>query len=176
MNNIINHFSIFLIPSALIIILGIGFWKEINIFDTFIEGAKEGVEISIKILPYIIAIFIAVGLLNSSGLLEIIINILKPFMLIINFPSEVLPLILIKPFSGSGYTVVLADIFKKYGTDSFIGLFASILAGSTETIFYVLTLYFGVVGIKKLRHALAAAITTEVFAVIIAFVVAKMFF
>ena len=176
LNNILNLFSTFLIPVVILIILFIGFWRQVNVFEAFIEGAKEGIEITFKIAPYLIAIFIAIDLMNCSGLLNILIAGLKPLTGIINFPSEVLPLILIKPFSGSGYTIVLADIFKHHGTESFIGKFASVLAGSTETIFYVLTVYFGVVGIKNLRHAFSAAIITEIVAIFIAFLVAIIFF
>jgi len=176
LNSILNLFSTFLIPVVILVILFLGFWRKVNVFEAFIEGTKEGIEITFKIAPYLIAIFIAIDLMNCSGLLDLLIAGLKPLTGIINFPSEVLPLILIKPFSGSGYTIVLADIFKQHGTESFIGKFASILAGSTETIFYVLTVYFGVVGIKKLRHAFAAAITTELIAVFVAFIIAKIFF
>lgn len=176
LSGILDLFASFLIPVVILIILSIGYWKDVNVFETFIEGAKEGIEITIKIAPYLIAIFIAIDLMNCSGLLYILIGCLKPITGFMNFPPEVLPLILIKPFSGSGYTIVLADIFKQHGTESFIGKFASVLAGSTETIFYVITVYFGVVGIRNLRHAFAAAITTELAAVIIAFVVARMFF
>jgi spore maturation protein B len=172
----LNAISTFLIPVSVLSILCIGYWKDVNVFDAFIEGAKEGIDITFKIAPYLIAIFVAIDLMNSSGLLNLAIAYLKPITAFFNFPPEVLPLILIKPFSGSGYTVVLADIFKQYGTETFIGKFASILAGSTETIFYVLSVYFGVIGIKNLRHALIAAITTEIAAIIIAFILAKMFF
>ncbi len=176
MAELLNLFSSFLIPVVILVILSIGFWKDVNVFETFIEGAREGIEITVKIAPYLIAIFVAIDLMNCSGLLKALIGCLKPITTLLDFPPEVLPLILIKPFSGSGYTVVLADIFRQHGTESFIGKFASILAGSTETIFYVLTVYFGVVGIRNLKHAFAAAITTEVAAVFIAFAAAKIFF
>ena len=172
----LNTISTFLIPVSILSILCIGYWKDVNVFDAFIEGAKEGIDITFKIAPYLIAIFVAIDLINSSGLLNLAIAYLKPITAFFNFPPEVLPLILIKPFSGSGYTVVLADIFKQYGTETFIGNFASIIAGSTETIFYVLSVYFGVIGIKNLRHALTAAITTEIAAIIIAFILANIFF
>lgn len=174
--DILNLFSTFLIPVVILLILSIGYWKNVNVFEAFIEGATEGIEITIKIAPYLIAIFIAIDLMNCSGMLNILIGYLRPVTNLIHFPPEVLPLILIKPFSGSGYTVVLADILRQYGTESFIGKFASILAGSTETIFYVLTVYFGVVGVKNLRHAFVAAITTEIAAVFIAFIMAVIFF
>lgn len=176
LSDILNLLSTFLIPAVFLIILSIGFWKDVNVFESFIEGAKEGIEITMKIAPYLIAIFIAIDLMNCSGLLDLVIGCLRPVTTFAHFPPEVLPLILIKPFSGSGYTVVLADIFKQYGTESFIGKFASILAGSTETIFYVLTVYFGVIGVKNLRHAFIAAITTEITAIFVAFLVAKLFF
>lgn len=176
LSSILNIFSVFLMPMIILIIFSIGLLEKINVFETFIEGVKEGIEITAKIAPYILAVFIAIDLMNCSGLLNIIVRILRPFTALVHFPPEVLPLVLIKPLSGSGYTIVLADILKQHGSESFIGKFASILAGSTETIFYVLTVYFGVIGIKKLRHALISAITTEIAAIFIAFIVAKLFF
>jgi spore maturation protein B len=171
-----NQYATLLIPSVLLLVLCLGYWKNVNVFETFIEGAKEGLEITIKIVPYLLAIFVAIDLMNKSGLISIIISILKPVANLIHFPIEVLPLIIIKPFSGSGYLVVLTDILKIYGPDSFTGRFACILAGSTETIFYVLTVYFGFVGIKKLRHAFITAVTVEVAAVFISWLVAVIFY
>ena len=171
-----NQYATLLIPSILIITLTIAFWKQINVFETFIEGAKEGLEITFKIVPYLLAIFLAIDLLNKSGVIGFVILLLKPIANFIHFPIEILPLIIIKPFSGSGYLVVLTDILKTYGPDSFVGRFACIVAGSTETIFYVLTVYFGVVGIKKLRHAFLSAVTVEIVAIFISWLVALLFY
>lgn len=175
-SHVLNESANLIIPLFILGVLCVGYGRKLNVFDTFIEGAKEGIEISLKIMPYLIAIFVAIGLMNGSGLMGFVIGLLKPVTSLIGFPSEVLPLVLIKPLSGSGYTIVLADIMREYGTDSFTGRFASILAGSTETIFYVLTVYFGVVGIKNMKHAFISAVTTEILAVFIAFAVARIMY
>ncbi len=151
----------FIIPLIILIILVYGYLKGVKVYDAFIEGARDGLIITFKILPYIAAMLLAVGMLRSSGGLDFMLYILRPLTNAAVIPEEVVPLIIMKPLSGSGALGVLADILKTSGADSHAGVLASIIMSSTETIFYTITVYFGSVGIKNIRHTLAAALVAD---------------
>lgn len=150
--------SIGIVPFIILIILGHGYIKGIDIYSAFIEGAKEGFKTAIRIMPYLIAIFIAVGIFRGSSALEMFTDILSPVTNLLGIPEEILPLIMIRPISGSGALGVVRDIISYYGPDSFPGWVASIMMGSSETIFYTIALYFGSIGIEDHRHTLKAAL------------------
>ncbi len=150
--------SIGIVPFIILIILGHGYIKGIDIYGAFIEGAKEGFKTAIRIMPYLIAIFIAVGIFRGSSALEMFTDILSPVTNLLGIPEEILPLIMIRPISGSGALGVVRDIISYYGPDSFPGWVASIMMGSSETIFYTIALYFGSIGIEDHRHTLKAAL------------------
>jgi spore maturation protein B len=152
----------FIIPIIILLILIYGYIKGVKVYDSFIEGAGEGLLITFRILPYIGAMLLAVGMLRSSGGLDFLLYILRPFTKAAGIPEEVMPLIIMKPLSGSGALGILADILRRSGSDSFAGVLASIIMSSTETIFYTITVYFGSVGIKNIRHTLAAALIADV--------------
>lgn len=151
----------FIIPLIILLILTHGHLKGVKVYDAFIEGAREGLMITLRILPYIAAMLLAVGMLHSSGGLDFILYILKPLTNAVGIPDEVVPLIIMKPLSGSGALGILADILKRSGADSHAGILASIIMSSTETIFYTITVYFGSVGIRNIRHTLAAALIAD---------------
>ena len=151
----------FIIPLIILLILVHGYLKGVKVYDTFIEGARDGLMITFKILPYIAAMLLAVGMLRSSGGLDFMLYILRPLTNAAGIPEEVVPLIIMKPLSGSGALGVLADILKTSGADSHAGVLASIIMSSTETIFYTITVYFGSVGIKNIRHTLVAALIAD---------------
>lgn len=157
-----------LIPIIFLSIVIFGVLKGVKVYDCFVEGAKEGISICYRIFPYLLAMIVAVGIFRESRAMDCIISIITPFAKIIGIPPEVIPLILIKPLSGSGALGVFSETLNKYGTDSSIGRIASIIMGSTETIFYTLTVYYGAIKIKKIRHTLWAALMADVCAIIIA--------
>lgn len=164
----------FIIPLIILFILAYGHLKGVKVYDSFIEGAREGLLITFKILPYIAAMLLAVGMLRSSGGLDFMLYILKPLTNAAGIPEEVVPLIIMKPLSGSGALGILADILKRTGADSYAGVLASIIMSSTETIFYTITVYFGAVGIKNIRHTLAAAVIADAAGVATAILVCRL--
>lgn len=168
--------SVMAIPLMMSIILIHGLIKGVNMYESFVEGAADGFKTSINIMPYLVAIFIAVGFLRSSGTIDYLIKFTDPFMSFIGIPSEVLPLAIMRPISGSGALAILRDILNTYGADSFVGRLSSTMMGSAETIFYTMAVYFGSVGIKKGRHTLGAALISHLASIIAAVVVCTYFF
>lgn len=166
----------FIIPIIILLILTYGYVKGVKVYEVFIEGAKEGLTITYRIFPYIAAMLLAVGMLRVSGGLDFILSILSPITKLVGIPEEVMPLVIMKPLSGSGALGVLADIMKRVGPDSFSGIVACTIMSSTETIFYTITVYFGSIGIKSIRHTLAAALIAEMAGVIGAVAICKMLF
>lgn len=154
----INYLSSSAIPIIIAIIIIYGLLEKNKVYDTFVEGAKEGMEIVVKLFPTLIGIFIAVGALRSSGILDFLIEFISPITNIFHIPSEIMPLALVRPISGSASTAVATDIMTRFGVDSNIGLIASTIMGSTETTFYTIAIYTSCVGIKKIRFVLAAAL------------------
>ncbi len=148
----------YFIPIVIAMIFIAGVSKKIDIFHVFIEGAKDGLKISISILPVLIGIITLINMLAASGFLEYMCKILEPFFSIFNLPSELIPLALFRPISGSGSLSFLEQIFKNNSPDSKIGLIASVLMGSSETTFYTVAIYFGAVGISKTKYTLPAAL------------------
>lgn len=164
------------IPFIILFILTYGHVKGVTVYDAFIEGAKEGMDITLKIFPYIVAMLLAVGMLRASGGLSLIVFIMKPITSALKIPEEILPLIIMKPLSGSGSLGVLADILKRVEPDSLTGIIASTIMSSTETIFYTITVYFGSIGIKNIRHTLWAAIIADIAGIITAIAICSRMF
>lgn len=159
--NLVSYISSAAIPTIMIIIIAYGLLEKNKVYDTFVEGAKEGIEVVFNIFPTLIGIFVAIGALRSSGVLDAIINIISPITNAFKIPSEIMPLALVRPISGSASTAVATDIMTKFGVDSNIGLIASTIMGSTETTFYTIAIYTSCVGIKKIRFVLAAALLAD---------------
>lgn len=155
------------------------FIKKINVYEAFVEGAKDGFKIAIKIIPYLIAILVAIGVFRTSGAMDYLIEGIKRFFLLFNFNTDfvdALPTALMKPLSGSGARGMMVDAMNTYGADSFVGRLASTIQGSTDTTFYILAVYFGSVGIKKTRYAITAGLIADFAGIIAAIVIAYMFF
>jgi spore maturation protein B len=152
----------FILPAIVTIIVILGAVKGINVFDTFLEGAKSGFKTVLGIAPPLIALIVAVNMLKNSGGLSIITDFLSPIASILKIPKEVTPLIILSPVSGSGSLTIFESILKEFGPDSFIGRTASVMMGSTETTFYATTLYYGSCNIKKTRHTLPCAICADI--------------
>jgi spore maturation protein B len=150
--------------------------RGVKVYEAFIEGAKGGLIITYKIFPYIAAMLLAVGMLRKSGGLDFLLAILRPLTNFTGIPEDIMPLVIMKPLSGSGALGVLSDIMKRVGADSFAGLVACTIMSSTETIFYTITVYFGSIGIKNIRHTLIAALVADIAGVIAAVVICKLLF
>lgn len=171
-----KYLIIAIIPILILLVVTYGMLKGVKVYDCFVEGAKDGITICIKIFPYLLAMLIAVAVMRESKALDYIIYAVTPIVKLIGLPPEVVPLAIIKPLSGSGAMGVFTETLKQYGTDTYIGLVASIMMGSTETIFYTITVYYGSAGIKKIRHTLWAAIMADITAIIMAVTIARVMF
>ncbi len=161
-------------PLIILAIVIYGMFQKNKIFDDFLEGAKEGLEIVFSIFPTLIGLFVAIGALRSSGVLDIIISFLLPILNVIKFPTEVMPLAILRPISGSSSIAVATDIMKNYGVDSIIGMIASTIMGSTETTLYTIAIYTSCVKIKKTRFVLIAALTADIVGIIISVVACQL--
>lgn len=162
MANVINYISSVAIPVMITLIILYGLKEKNNVFDTFLDGAKEGIEIVFKLFPTLVGIFLAVGALRSSGLIDFIVGLLSPVVEFLKFPSEIMPLALLRPISGSASMAVAVDIMQNYGVDTLTGIISSTIMGSTETTFYTIAIYTSCVGIKKTRGILFAALAADV--------------
>lgn len=158
---IIDYLSSIAVPFTIFIIIIYGVIEKNKVFDTFLEGAKSGIKIVINIFPTLLGLFLAISVLRESGLISGIINILSPVLNILNVPSEILPLALLRPISGSASMAVATDIMTNYGVDTKIGLIASTIMGATETTLYTIALYTSSVGIKKTRFVLISALLAD---------------
>lgn len=150
--------------------------KKINVFDTFVNGAKQGFETSITIMPNLIAMMVAIGMLRASGFFELLNDVLASVLASTGMPAELLPLALIRPFSGSASTGIMAELIHEHGGNSFISKAAATMMGSTETTFYVVAVYFGAVGIKRTRQAIPAGLLADLAGVIASVAVCRYLF
>ena len=155
---IINYISLIAMPVIILIIILYGFLEKNKVYDIFLEGAKEGVHIVFNIFPTLVGLFVAVGALSCSGILELIINFLSPIIEMLNIPKEIMPLAILRPISGSASMAIATDIMNNYGVDTKIGTIASTIMGSTETTLYTIAVYTSCVNIKKTRGILIAAL------------------
>lgn len=170
MKNISDYF----IVSFLMLIIIFGASRKIDIFKSFTEGVKDGVKISLKIFPNIFALIIAVELFTKTGVLDVLQRLLSPVLSFLGIYKEALGLIIVKPFSGSSSLAVLQTIFERYGVDSEVGIYSSIICASTETLFYVITTYLAAAGVKKTRYLIPAALTVDLFVLVAAGIVVRM--
>lgn len=150
--------------------------KKINVFDAFIVGAKQGFETVLNIIPYLIAMIVAIGMLRASGFFALIAKLLAPLLSLIGMPSEILPLALIRPFSGSASTGIMAELIHQHGGNSLIAKIAGTMMGSTETTLYVVALYFGSIGIRRTRHAIPAGLLADLAGIIASVIVCRYLF
>ena len=163
-------------PLIILLIVIYGLFQKVKVFDLFLDGAKEGIQILISIFPTLIGLFVAIGALRSSGILDFIINLLSPILDIFNFPTEIMPLALIRPISGSGSIAVATDIMKTYGVDSNIGLMSAVIMGSTETTVYTIAVYSSSVGIKNTRFVLYASLLADLVGILVSVLAVSIIF
>lgn len=163
-------------PAFACIIVVFGLIKRVPVFDIFLKGAKEGMQILYSIAPTIIGLVFAVDLLRSSGAIDAICNFIEPVADYLGFPKEIVPMVLLRPVSGSGSTALLTSLYEQCGPDSFAGKVASVLAGSSETTFYAIAMYFGCIKVKKIRHTLFAAIIADITAAVMSVLTVRLYF
>lgn len=163
-----------IIPCLVLFIFIFGAIKRINVFDSFISGAKTNLRVGVEIIPSLIILMLAVGMLRTSGALDAFTRLISPIMEYIGFPAECVPLAILKPVSGSGALTVLEDILAKSSPDSFAGKVASVMAGSTETTFYTLAVYFGATKVKNTRYALGSALLGDLTAILMSAIVVRL--
>jgi len=172
-----NELSRYIIP---VLLVGIPFYglavKKVKVYESFVEGAKDGFTIAVRIIPYLVAILVAIGMFRASGALDILLTLLSPFLNAVGFPPENLPLALMRPLSGSGSLGLLTDLIDQHGPNSLISKIGATMFGSTETTFYVLAVYFGSVGIRRSRHALAAGLIADFVGIISAVYICRFLF
>ena len=174
MIHIINFLSSLAMPLIIFMIVIYGVIEKKEVFDKFIEGAKEGIKIVINIFPTLIGLFLAVGTLRSSGVLDMAIKLIEPLLHMMNFPTEIMPLALLRPISGSSSIAVATDIMKTFGVDSQIGIMAGVIMGATETTLYTIAVYSSSVKIKKTRFVLIASLAADIVGIITSVIVCRL--
>ena len=145
----INVISVWVVPGLILLSLIYAHFRGVKVFDTFVEGAKEGFEMSVRLIPFLVGMMVAIGLFRGSGAMELISNLIEPVLGFCGIPADILPLAFMRPVSGSSALAITTEIMNIHGPDSLIGRMAATMQGSTDTTLYVLTVYFGAVGIKK---------------------------
>lgn len=169
--SIINYMSNAAMPIIILLIIIYGLIEKNKVFDSFLIGAEEGIKIVLKIFPTLVGLFVAVGALRSSGILDLVIGLMSPVINVLQIPSEIMPLALLRPISGSASLAVATDILEQYGVDTSIGLIASTIMGSTETTLYTIAIYTACVGIKNIRFVLWAALIADIVGMIASVVI-----
>ena len=173
---LVNLVSVWAIPVFLLTIPLYGAVRGVKVYESFVEGAKEGFQVGVRIIPYLVAILVAVGMLRGAGGIELLARWLDPVLRIVGMPAEILPLAIMRPLSGSGSLGIVTELVKTHGPDTFIARLAATAYGSTETTFYVLAVYFGSVGIKKARHAVVAGLFADIVSLIAAVIICRIVF
>lgn len=171
-----NNFSVYIIPAVVVFIVTFGLAKKVAVFEIFLDGAKDGLLSTFSIAPSIIGLITAVTMLTSSGILDVLVKFVAPAANFLGFPSEILPLLFLRPVSGSGALALVNSLFSQVGPDSFAGRVASVLMSSTETTFYAITVYFAAVGIKNVKYALKCALFIDIIGFVLSIISVKLFF
>ncbi len=173
---LINKLSNWFIPIFLLAVFLHGSYKKIPLYDTFIEGAREGFNLAVKLLPYVVGIYVAVSLFENSGAMDILLYPFRPVLKFLGVPEEVIPLMVVRPLSGPAALGITANLIEKYGPDSYIGRLASVIDGSTDTTLYILAVYFASVGVKNPRYSLPVGLTSDIAGFVTALLVCQIIF
>ncbi len=174
--DILKNVPVYIIPLLILLIIGYGFAAIRDVYSAFTEGARQGLHLVVEILPALVGLMVAVSMLRASGAIELLAHSLAPVLSFVGLPAPVLPLVLLRPISGSASLGIVGDIFKNYGPDSYAGKVASVVMGSTETTFYTIAVYFGAVGIKDIRHTVTAALAADGVGMLVGIIICKLFF
>lgn len=176
MNSILTQLSAYILPLLILFILVFGLIKKVNLYEVFIDGAKEGLKSGVGIVPYLVAIIVAIGMFRASGAIDSIASILKAPLSYFNIPADVLPIMIVRSLSGSANLGVLGDIVSNVGANTYTAKLAAIMVGCSETTFYVLSVYFGSIGIKKVRYALLTGLLADFAGIVLSVCVASYLF
>lgn len=171
-----QNISNLIIPIMVLGIIAYGVIKKINIYEVFVEGSKESYDMALTMFPCMLAMIFGVNIFIKSGVLEYIFGFFQNILDFLRIPIEIIPMAIMRPISGSSSLAILNTILENYGPDSFIGRLASVIQGSTDTTFYILTLYFGSIGIKKIRYSLWAGLAADVIGIVSAIIIANFMF
>lgn len=172
----LDAISLWAIPVVLVTIPLVGIVRGVKVYDVFIEGAKEGFDVAVRIIPFLVGILVAIGMFRGSGAMDLLLSLLRPLVGPLGFPPELVPLAILRSLTGSGSLAFTTDLVKTHGPDSLLGRMAATMYGSTETTFYVLAVYFGAVGVRRTRHAVPAALIADLAAAIAAVAVCAWLF
>ena len=174
--DIIGVVSVFVLPALIVGVPLYGLVKRVPVYESFVEGGKEGFGLAVRIIPYLVAILFAIGMFRASGAMEALATALGPVLAFIGMPAEVLPMAIVRPLTGSGSVAIVADLAQTHGESSLITRMAATMFGSTETTFYVIAVYFGAVGVNNVRHALPAGLIADAAAMLFAVWLCLLFF
>jgi len=172
----IDAVSLWAIPVLLVGIPLVGMIRKVKVYDVFIEGAKEGFNVAVRIIPFLVGILVAIGMFRGSGAMDLLVSAVQPLTRGTSFPAELVPFPILRTLSGSGSLAFATDIIKRYGPDSLIARMAATMYGGSETTFYVLAVYFGAIGVKRTRHAIPSALIGDAVAAIVAVAVCAWLF
>ncbi|MBM7094712.1 spore maturation protein [Bacillus sp. H-16] len=172
----ITYLSLWIIPGLIAFILVVATIRKVPTYEMFVEGAKEGVSMAFSVIPYLVGMLVAISVFRESGAMDFFINLLRPALQAVGVPADIVPLAMIRPLSGTGALGMTSDLIATHGPDSFIGRLASTMQGSTDTTFYVLTVYFGAVGIRKMGDALKVGLLADVIGILAAIIVVTLVF
>lgn len=176
MKDVVIAISSWIIPAIILITLVCGIVKKVPVYETFIDGAKDGLKVSVNIIPYLVAIIVAVSMLRASGAIDLAGKLFAGVLEWMKVPVDVLPVMIVRSLSGSAVLGLFSEIANNFGADSYASKLSAIMVGSSETTFYVLAVYFGSVGVKKFRHALCAGLFADVVGIAAAILVARWLF
>lgn len=170
---IFEQISLWAVPVLLVVIPLVGLIKRVKVYEEFVDGAKEGFNVAVRIIPYLVAILVAIGMFRGSGAMDLLTERLRPVLGAVGFPPELFPLAILRSLTGSGSLAFLTDIVTTHGPDSMLARMAATMYGSSETTFYVLAVYFGSVGIRRTRHAVPVSLLADIIAVIASIAVCR---
>ena len=171
-----NHIGIVILPMLIAAIVAWGMWRRVAVYEVFVEGAKEGFDVGVRIIPYLVAILFAIAMFRASGAMDFLFDYIGPVLEWFGFPRELLPMAITRPMTGSGSLGVLADMVNTYGEDALVVKMAATLFGSTETTLYVLAVYFGAVSIRRTRYAIQVGLIADAAGAIAAVIVCNLLF
>mgnify|MGYP001256719770 FL=1 len=173
---LVTAVSVWLIPCFLLIVLATATWKKVPTYETFVEGGREGIKMAFNLLPFLVGMIVSISILRSSGALEAFIDLIAPLLAYVGIPPDIVPLALIRPISGTAAIGMTTELIDTHGPDSFIGRLASTMQGSTDTTLYIITVYFGAVGIKKMGDALKVGLLADLAGIIASIIIVSIIF
>lgn len=173
---ILNLVSAWAIPFLLLVIPITAYFRGVKVYETFVQGAEDGFRTAVKIIPFLVGMLVAIGVFRASGAMDLLVSAIKPVTNFLGIPPDILPLAIMRPLSGGGALGIAAEMISTHGPDSFLGRLASTMQGSTDTTFYVLTVYFGSVGITKYRYALHLGLIADITSLMAAIFITNLVF